>query len=101
MARGIGTAEGIDRFDPRGLIRESFNIENIHPQECRSIFLDWALFEEISFSQRDMLQALLDHYGPANPDHPMTQILREGLAQHDAPRKRRGGRAGRSPLKDS
>lgn len=31
MARGLGTPEGIDRFDPRGLIRESYNIKAIHP----------------------------------------------------------------------
>lgn len=96
MARGVGTPEGIDRFDPRGLIRESYNIAGIHPGECRSIFLDWALFDEVTFSQKERLQALLDHYGPLHPDHPMTDLLREGLAEQDTPRKRRGGRAGRT-----
>jgi hypothetical protein len=29
--------------DPKGLIRESYAIEGITPQECRSILIDWAL----------------------------------------------------------
>ena len=95
MARGIGTPTGIDAHDPRGLIRESFNIDGIHPAECRSIFLDWALFDEVETSAAERLQALLDHYGPQHPDHPMTQILREGVEAQAAPKKRRGGRAGR------
>ncbi|PIE08452.1 MAG: hypothetical protein CSA73_01590 [Rhodobacterales bacterium] len=77
------------------MIRESYRIENIHPVECRSIFLDWALFDEVETCQKERLRALLDHYGPRHPDHPMTLILREGLAQQERPRKRRGGRAGR------
>ena len=32
-----------DYDDPKALIRESFNIEGIKIEECRSIFLDWAL----------------------------------------------------------
>ena len=32
-----------DHNDPKALIRESFNIEGITIEECRSIFLDWAL----------------------------------------------------------
>ena len=32
-----------DYNDPKALIRESFNIEGINIEECRSIFLDWAL----------------------------------------------------------
>ena len=30
-------------IDPRGMIFESYNIEGISIEECRTIFLDWAL----------------------------------------------------------
>ena len=29
--------------DPKGLVRESYQIDGITVGECRSIFLDWAL----------------------------------------------------------
>ena len=31
------------KADPKGLVRESYNIDGITLGECRSIFLDWAL----------------------------------------------------------
>jgi len=36
---------------------------------------------------------LLAHYGAA--DHPMTEVLKEGLQAMSAPKKRRGGRKAR------
>ena len=33
----------LDEIDWKGLIRESYRIEGIEPEECRSIFLDWAI----------------------------------------------------------
>ena len=85
----------IDAFDPRGLIRESYNIDGIHEGECRTIFLDWALFDDHEVPQKARIEVLLAHYGALHPDHPMTGILREALTETDRPR-RRGGRRGRS-----
>lgn len=81
-------------IDPRGLIRDSYVIEGITPCECRSIFLDWALFDDHEMTQEKRIEALLDHYGEASPAHPMTHVLRDALVKADTP-KRRGGRAGR------
>ncbi len=81
-------------LDPRGLIRESYRIEGISGPECRSIFLDWALGAVAGNDTKTMITALLAHYSDEFPDHPMTQVLREGLAKA-APTKRRGGRKAR------
>ncbi|MFW2587047.1 hypothetical protein [Sagittula sp. SSi028] len=75
-------------IDPKGLIRESYRIEGITLSECRSIFLDWALSVPVDADSAAMIGELLDTYGAA--DHPMTQVLREGL-QSQAKPKRRGG----------
>lgn len=81
-------------IDPRGLIRESYRIEGITASQCRSIFLDWAIGVPQVCDARDLVRQLLDHYGAEAPDHPMTQVLRDGLGA--APGSgRRGGRAAR------
>jgi hypothetical protein len=80
--------------DPRGLILESYRIEGITEGQCRSIFLDWALGITLGEDMVAKIQNLLNHYEPENPNHPMTQVLREGLAKGQDP-KRRGGRAAR------
>ena len=84
----------IDKLDKTGLIRESYNIDGISEAECRSIFLDWALKLPMDIAQSDALEALLAHYAPGNAEHPMTGIMREGLAK-SARTGRRGGRAAR------
>jgi hypothetical protein len=76
-------------IDPRGLIQEAYRMD-IGSQDCRTIFFDWALGRPDGCG-RDDIRALLDHYGPAHPDHPMTAVLREGLATNAAPPSRRGG----------
>lgn len=80
--------------DPKGLVRESYRIEGITPGECRSVFLDWALSLPAGVTAQAAIPPLMAHYGAANPDHPMTAVLRDGLAGAEAPR-RRGGRAAR------
>ncbi|WP_102109301.1 hypothetical protein [Oceaniglobus roseus] len=82
--------------DPKGLIRESYNIEGITAGECRSIFLDWALSLPAEAVPAEALAALLEHYEDANPGHPMNTVLRDGLAAADSP-VRRGGGAARVP----
>ncbi len=76
-------------IDPRGLIHEAYRMD-LGPQDCRTIFFDWALGRPEG-SGRDEIATLLTHYGEANPDHPMTAVLREGLEHAAAPPSRRGG----------
>lgn len=82
-------------LDPRGLIVEAYRIEGIGPEDCRSIYFDWALGLDAARDMKADTSALVAFYADDAPDHPMTAVLREGLAQADAP-KRRGGRR-RSP----
>lgn len=84
----------LDRADPKGLVRESYLIEGIGPEECRSIFVDWALSLAPAVPVPAALRVLIGIYGAAQPRHPMTAILAAGL---DAPALpgRRGGRSGR------
>lgn len=84
-----------DLHDPKGLIRESYRIEGITEPECRSIFLDWAIGVPLGQDEQQAIERLLAHYASDAPAHPMTKVLNEGLQKMQAPRKRRGGRAGR------
>jgi hypothetical protein len=71
--------------DPRGLIREAYRMD-LSPADCRTIFLDWAL--GLPNAGPAQIAALLAHYGPRHPDHPMSAVLREGLESR--PPRRRG-----------
>ncbi len=82
-----------DPIDPKGLIYEAYRIDGITDAECRTIFLDWALSVPADGDARDLIPQLLERHG--QEDHPMTAVLREGLARMAAPR-RRGGWRGRS-----
>lgn len=79
-----------DPNDPKGLIREAYRIEGITLPECRSIFLDWALGLPMDRDQKQSLAELHAAYSVQDADHPMTQVLAEGLETAQAP-KRRGG----------
>jgi hypothetical protein len=63
-------------------------------EDCRTIFLDWILGHPGEAGPAE-IGALLAEYGPAQPDHPMTRVLEEGLEQTASPPARRGGAAGR------
>ncbi len=80
-----------DPLDPRGLIRESYRIPGITAAQCRSIFADWTFGDT---ADRAALAVLLARYGTDDPDHPMTAVLRAGLAE-PAPPRRKGGRSAR------
>ena len=82
-----------DHNDPKALIRESFNIEGITIEECRSIFLDWALSLPNEPDARKIIPLLLEKYGDKK-EHPMLVTLREGMIKTVSP-IRRGGRKGR------
>lgn len=82
------------RCDPKGLIRESYRIDGITIEECRSIFLDWAIQLPVGDAAEDHILACLSHYGNGLDDHPMTITLKSGL-EKPARQGRRGGRAAR------
>lgn len=79
--------------DPKGLIFESYRIEGIKKEECRTIFLDWALSLPIEADTRTALRNLQMHYETSHPGHPMNEVIREGLTGMAAPRRRGGWRA--------
>ena len=84
--------EGNLDIDPRGLIYEAYRMD-IGDQECRSIFLDWALGTQLGADMRAMLETLLAEYEVEGVNHAMTDVLREGLQKANRPAVRRGGRA--------
>jgi hypothetical protein len=87
-------AKGDLDVDPRGLIYEAYRME-VGPAECRAIFFDWALgVAGAQSAGAAEIARLLERYGAANPDHPMTAVLREGL-EAPLPPRRQGGRRGR------
>ena len=79
-------------LDPRGLIAEAYRIEGISPQDCRTIFFDWALGPEPSAGDPEACRRLHAHYEALHPTHPMTLVLAEGLSSA----ARVGGRRGRA-----
>ncbi len=82
--------------DPRGLIYESFRIEDVTMAQCRSIFFDWAMGDGGSAGKRNEIEALLSAYSDEFPDHPMTKVLREGQGSAASARRRGGWRARRA-----
>ncbi|MCH2328499.1 MAG: hypothetical protein MK310_03990 [Rhodobacterales bacterium] len=82
-----------DHNDPKALIRESFNIEGIKIEECRSIFLDWALSLPNDADAGKIIPLLIEQYGDKQ-EHPMLVTLKEGMIKTVSP-IRRGGRKGR------
>ncbi|WP_281967954.1 hypothetical protein [Roseovarius nanhaiticus] len=79
-----------DPLDKKGLIYEAFRIEGIAPEECRSIFLDWALSLPEGQDTQAAIAHFLDRYQLGNPDHPMTKVLQEGQQAAARPRRRGG-----------
>jgi hypothetical protein len=81
-------------IDPRGMIYEAYRIEGVSIEECRMIFLDWAMGTPQG-SMKAYLTELLDEYQSNNPIHPMTEVIMDGLKTSKNPGKRRGGRNAR------
>lgn len=88
---------GVQDYDRKGLIRESYRIGGITAGECRSIFLDWALSLQDGQDQHVAIRAMLAQYEAAMPGHPMTGVLQEGLLAPATPRRRGGWRARMRP----
>ena len=91
------TALTLERADPKGLLRESYRIEGIGAEACRSIFLDWALSLPEGVAPGAALRVVLAAHGVEG--HPMTEILREGLGRAAPEPVRRGGRQGRRSVR--
>lgn len=81
-----------DAMDPKGLIADAYRIEGITVEECRSIFLDWALSVPVDVDTGVLIGALMQRHGEEDA-HPMTAVLRDGLTKITAPRRRGGVRA--------
>ncbi|MEX0350718.1 MAG: hypothetical protein AB3N15_14955 [Paracoccaceae bacterium] len=86
-------AQETDLLDPKGLIREAYRIDGITPQECRSIFLDWALSLANGVDQKTALRSLHGRFASEHPEHPMTEVLAQGMAAAQTPRRRGGWRS--------
>lgn len=84
----------IEEVDPKGLICESYRIEDITLSECKTIFFDWAIQVPVGTNPALYIKFCIYYYGDFLPNHPMTSVLKAALAP--APENiRRGGRAGR------
>ena len=92
---GMPPSDAASADDPKGLIREAYRIDGIEAAECRSILVDWALSLPQGHEPRAAIARLLQRHGHAAPDHPMTVILSEGLAESSTQPGRRGGASGR------
>ncbi|MEM9580343.1 MAG: hypothetical protein AAF891_06620 [Pseudomonadota bacterium] len=77
-----------DALDPKGLIAEAYRIDGITGEECRSIFLDWAL--SYDGDARVAIPELIARHG--QDLHPMTAVLQEGQQAAARPRRRGGWR---------
>lgn len=77
-----------DPLDPRGLIRDAFDMRDIGEADCRSIFFDWALGLPPQVDPAVAIPALLTRHAE-QADHPMRRVLEEGLRPTDRPRPRR------------
>ena len=82
-----------DENDHKGLIYEAYRIEGITKPECRTIFLDWALSLPVERDTGAAIRALLAKYADDAPEHPMTEVMNEGLVGMAAPRRRGGWRS--------
>ncbi|WP_299736858.1 hypothetical protein [uncultured Roseobacter sp.] len=82
-----------DENDPKGLILEAYRIDGISKSECRTVFLDWALSLPDGQDTGRVLKVLVRQYGADHPDHPMTEVMTEGLASMATPRRRGGWRS--------
>ncbi|MBE1282372.1 MAG: hypothetical protein GJ676_03580 [Rhodobacteraceae bacterium] len=79
-----------DPLDPKGLIEDAYQIEEITEAQCRSIFLDWALSLPFGKDSSEAIRNQLSKHEARAEGHPMTGVLQEGLQDMGKP-KRRGG----------
>ena len=75
--------------DEKGLIFEAYNIENIDSSSCRVIFFDWLISLDQGIDQSEAITKLLKAYSSSFPNHPMTELLIEGLKKNLGIRRKR------------
>ncbi len=75
--------------DEKGLIFEAYNIENIDINSCRTIFFDWIVSLDPSIDHLEAINELLKAYSSRFPNHPMTELLIEGINQNSLRRRKR------------
>lgn len=85
--------KGTSELDPKGLIYEAYRIDGITPSQCRSIFLDWALSLPSEADVQKALNTLYARHAQAAPDHPMTNVISQGMTKLTVPRRRGGWRS--------
>ncbi len=71
-----------DATDPKGLIAESFRIDGITYEECRSIFLDWALAVPVDADSHALIEELLARR--TAEERLMHRVLTEGLKRRQS-----------------
>ncbi|MEM6944686.1 MAG: hypothetical protein AAF416_06375 [Pseudomonadota bacterium] len=72
---------GSHQLDPRGLIYEAFQIEGIGPEDCRSIFFDWAMGLAPGIDPGEAAAVLKAHHATVPAEHPMMRLLEEAITQ--------------------
>lgn len=82
-------------IDPRGMIYEAYRIKGVSLEECRMIFLDWAMNTPQGNMNAYLLELLAEYEAKNDAGHPMTQVIKDGLKSSATAGKRRGGRTAR------
>lgn len=75
--------------DPRGLISDAYRIDGISLEECRSIFLDWAIGVPDGENVIEHISLIYAQYSAQFTKHPMTSILYDGINLEVEPRQSR------------
>ena len=71
---------------------------DIDSSSCRSIFFDWLMSLDPSFHQSEAIDSLLKVYSANFPNHPMTELLIEGIDKNSGMRKRRRAKTTRKAI---
>lgn len=91
----------MQQADPKGLIGESYRIDGITAEECRSIFLDWALSIAEGVDVSCAAGFLINHYASMADRHPMSDILQSSLIPSNKPKLRKGRFAKLNEIKNT
>lgn len=77
--------------DPRGVIAESYHIEDLDEGAAKDIFLSWALSDAPSDPEvmKEALLRLWERFEPEYPDHPMTLLLAQSQNRSERRSSRR------------
>ena len=70
------------KHDKRGLIAESYHIDELDEDGARAIFLDWAMMDA-GEDTMSALTELREIHGSLQPTHPMSILLRQGIDRYN------------------